>query len=223
MGNACDDTGQSHGLRRSDAGGRPPTVPTTALAGRADRFTGAVYPVRRLCRSRRRIWLGQVVRRVFRAGRILCRHDDARIRPQSQSCGGIPAAPGRVFRAVLRIGGHVVRSASADRATDEGPGGSGNYHFRQNARRDRPGPGVPLPTEHRAYGGRQSGADRGVLVHPRGTGSGTRAAVDRGAESDSCRSTDLHRAEFASLRGHRTGSKMGSREIQCRKSPGAQR
>jgi CPA2 family monovalent cation:H+ antiporter-2 len=102
-------------LHRLHAGGRPQAVPVVPVAvaktGSRELFTLAVIA------AAVGIAYGFVapVRRVVRAGRLLCRHGAARVRTEPPRRRGIAAAARRVLGAVLRLGRHAVRSARAGR------------------------------------------------------------------------------------------------------------
>ena len=119
----------------------------------------------------------QVVRGVVRARRLLCRHGHARVGIQPSRGRRILAAARCVRGAVLRLGRHAVRPESAGRASAASARGGRHHHHRQIDRGGHPGAGLSLSAQYRAHGLGQSGANRRVLVHPRGPGREPGAAA----------------------------------------------
>ena len=112
-----EDARRGRGVRRADAGRRPARLSLGALAGGQDRLARAVHAGRDRRRGDDRLRLGAAVRRLVRARRLLRRHGAARIELQPSRRRGDPAAARRLRGAVLRLGGHAVRSGGAVRAS----------------------------------------------------------------------------------------------------------
>ena len=83
---------------------------------------------------------------------------------------------------------------------------------------DRAGARLPLPAQHRAHRRRQPGADRRVLVHPRGPGRERSACCRRrGTSLILAGRAHLDRAELRDVRRRRAGAQAGS--ASARASP----
>ena len=125
----------------------------------------------------------------FLAGMVLTR---VAIQPAR---GKRDTAAARCIRgAVFCRGGHVVRSASADRASVEGRRDRGDYRVRQFVHRSNIRDADALSTEHCCHGIGWFGADWGVFVHSGCAWFVARSVAAARTQLDPGRRTDLDRA-----------------------------
>ena len=154
-------------------------------------------------RARRRLRRGHAVRRVFRARRVLCRHDHERIPAQPERNARSAAAARRVRGSLLRVGRDALRAGDRAARAAAAARHLAHHPVRQIARGLCHRARVRPLDRNRADHLREPRADRRILLHPREPWRRAASTAGRGARSHPRGRDHFHRAQPRVLRSDR--------------------